>query len=388
MLTPTRDSSSGSTLVRREVNNRQSRRSDEYFEQTNFGIVTMTNNPQTKFDSPWKDVLERYFEDFMLFFFPQAHRRIDWTRKVEFLDKELLSVVGDAEIGTRFADKLVKVYRISGEENWILVHVEIQSQEEAEFALRMYTYNYRIYDKYQKFVVSLAVLGDENPNWRPSQFNRQLFGCGISFRFPVVKLLDYEQRLSELEQSRNPFATVVMAHLQAKATASDRTERKQQKLTLVKRLYDLGFERDSIIILFRFIDWMMTLPADLAKEFWREYSDFEESKRMQYVTSVERIGIEKGVLQGLLEAIELGLELKFGADALSLMEEISQIDNIEQLRAIKDGIKTVNSVEELQQIYQPNAGYSRDTCKMGHVVKLCNDNSTALALQYPKNPLS
>ena len=315
----------------------------------------MTDNPQTKFDSPWKDVLERYFEDFMLFLFPQAHRRIDWTKKVEFLDKELLSVVGDAEIGTRFADKLVKVYLLNGEENWILVHVEIQSQEEAEFALRMYTYNYRIYDRYKKFVVSLAILGDENRSWRPSQYNRQLFGCVIRFRFPVVKLLDYEQRLSELEQSRNPFATVVMAHLQAKATASNRTERKQQKLTLVKRLYELGFERDSIIILFRFIDWMMTLPNDLAKEFWREYSDFEESKRMQYVTSVERIGIEKGVLQGLLEAIELGLELKFGADALSLMEEIYHIDNIEQLRAVKDGIKTVNSIEELQQVYRPNA---------------------------------
>ncbi len=81
----------------------------------------------------------------------------------------------------------------------------------------------------------------------------------------------------------------------------------------------------------------------------------KESKHMQYVTSVERIGIEKGVRQGLLEAIELGLELKFGADALSLMSEISQIDDIEKLRSIKEGIKTVASIEELQQIYQPNA---------------------------------
>ena len=323
----------------------------------------MINNPQTKFDSPWKDVLERYFEDFILFFFPQTHRRIDWTRKVEFLDKELLSVVGDAEIGTRFADKLVKVYLLNGEENWILVHVEVQSQEEAEFALRMYTYNYRIYDKYQKFVVSLAILGDENPNWRPSQYNRQLFGCGISFRFPVVKLLDYEQRLSELEQSRNPFATVVMAHLQAKATTSEaegrrfayRTERKQQKLTLVKKLYELGFERDSIIILFRFIDWMMTLPADLAKEFWQEYSDFEESKRMQYVTSVERIGIEKGTRKGLLQGIDTCLQLKFNAMHQELVEEISQIQDNEQLETILTALKTVNTVEELREIYQPNA---------------------------------
>ena len=200
----------------------------------------MTNDPQTKFDSPWKDVLERYFEDFILFFFPQTHRRIDWTRKVEFLDKELLSVVGDAEIGTRFADKLVKVYLLNGEENWILVHVEIQSQEEAEFALRMYTYNYRIYDRYKKFVVSLAILGDENPNWRPSQYNRQLFGCGISFRFPVIKLLDYEQRLSELEQSHNPFATVVIAHLQAKATASDSHRTQAAKTGFGKKVIRTG----------------------------------------------------------------------------------------------------------------------------------------------------
>ncbi len=31
------------------------------------------------YDSPWKDILERYFEDFMAFFFPEAHKNIDWT---------------------------------------------------------------------------------------------------------------------------------------------------------------------------------------------------------------------------------------------------------------------------------------------------------------------
>jgi hypothetical protein len=30
-------------------------------------------NPNTDFDTPWKDVLEIYFEDFVSFFFPQAH---------------------------------------------------------------------------------------------------------------------------------------------------------------------------------------------------------------------------------------------------------------------------------------------------------------------------
>ncbi len=57
------------------------------------------SNPQTEYDSPWKDILQLYFKEFMLFFFPQAHGEIDWTRKPEFLDKELQQVIRDAELG-------------------------------------------------------------------------------------------------------------------------------------------------------------------------------------------------------------------------------------------------------------------------------------------------
>ena len=309
-------------------------------------------NPQTEFDSPWKDILQRYFEEFMLFFFPQAHGEIDWTREPEFLDKELQQVIRDAELGRRLVDKLVKIYRIGGEETWVLVHIEVQAQEESDFSARMYTYNYRIYDLYKRSVASIAILGDDRADWRPSQFGYQLFGCRVDFQFPVIKLLDYQQRQSELEASRNPFATVVMAHLAAVQTRNDRLQRKQQKLALVRRLYSLGFEREDIINLFQFIDWMMSLPLELEREFWQEFRDFEESRRMRYVTSVERLGIRLG----LLEAIELGLELKFGTQALAIMDSVSRIYDIEQLRAIKSGIKTVSNLEELRQIYQPGIG--------------------------------
>lgn len=306
------------------------------------------NNPQTEFDSPWKDILQQYFEEFMLFFFPQAHGEIDWTRTPEFLDKELQQVVRDAELGRRLADKLVKIYRLSGEENWILIHVEIQAQEESNFARRMFIYNYRIYDLYKRSVASFAVLGDERANWRPSQFGYQLFGCRMDFQFPVVKLLDYKQRQSELEASRNPFATVVMAHLKAIETRNNRIERKQQKLVLVRRLYSQGLEREDIINLFQFIDWIMSLPQELEREFWQEFRDFEESRRMRYVTSVERFGIRIGLLKG----ISLGLKLKFGSQSASLLSEIERIEDVSLLEAILEALETVSTVSELRQIYQ------------------------------------
>jgi hypothetical protein len=70
----------------------------------------MVNNQPDEYDSPWKEVIETYFQDFMAFFFLQAHAEINWSRNYESLDNELQQIVRDAEIGMRRVDKLIKVW--------------------------------------------------------------------------------------------------------------------------------------------------------------------------------------------------------------------------------------------------------------------------------------
>src|SRR5690349_5081014 len=84
----------------------------------------------TDTDSPWKEALDRYFERCLAFFFPEAHADIDWTRGYEMLDKELQPIVRQAQLGRRYVDKLVKVWLRSGEERWLLIHVEVQAWKE------------------------------------------------------------------------------------------------------------------------------------------------------------------------------------------------------------------------------------------------------------------
>ena len=323
---------------------------------------------QADYDSPWKEALEHYFEDFMAFFFAQAYQGIAWSRGYEFLDKELQQVTLDAALGPRRVDKLVKVWRKEGEEAWVLIHVEVQGQEETNFAERMYVYNYRLFDRYHRQVASLAVLGDERPEWRPSQFGYELWGCRVGLTFPVVKLLDYRERWSALEQDRNPFAVVVMAYLKSQETRRDAATRRTWKMHLIRQLYERGYGRADVINLFRFIDWVMQLPAELEDEFWQEVCQYEEVKHMPYITSVERIGIEKGrreglqegrrdglqdgLREGLRESIELGLGLKFSSAGLRLLPEVSKIEDVAVLRAIQEGLKRVNTLEELRRIYQ------------------------------------
>src|SRR5439155_8623481 len=99
------------------------------------------------YDSPWKEALEHFFPAFLQFFFPRVHELVDWERGYESLDKELQQVVREAAVGKRLADKLFQVWLKDGQEAWVLVHIEVQSQHEEEFVERMYVYNYRLYDR-------------------------------------------------------------------------------------------------------------------------------------------------------------------------------------------------------------------------------------------------
>ena len=101
------------------------------------------DTPNDQYDSPWKEAIEHYFPEFMKFYFPDAYAAIDWSKEHVFLDQELRAVVQDAELGTRFVDKLVRVTELSGDEPWIYIHVEVQGTRQAEFAQRMFVYNYR-----------------------------------------------------------------------------------------------------------------------------------------------------------------------------------------------------------------------------------------------------
>ncbi|MCU0495609.1 MAG: hypothetical protein MUD01_28815 [Chloroflexaceae bacterium] len=156
------------------------------------------------YDTPWKEILEGHLPEFLAFFFPNIHAEVDWARGYVFLDKELQQVTREAEGGRRLADKLVKVWRYDGTDTWVLIHIEVQGQEEVAFAERMYVYNYRLFDRYQRNVVSMALLTDERANWRPEEYSRVLWGCGVRFWYPIAKLSDYSAQQEALEQSMKP----------------------------------------------------------------------------------------------------------------------------------------------------------------------------------------
>ncbi len=303
-----------------------------------------TTSNSADYDSPWKDALHLYLQPSLSFFFPAIHDDIAWNRGYEALDKEFQQIVRRAKVGKGLADKLFKVWLRDGKECWLLIHVEVQGTYDKDFPERMFRYNVGAYSVYNQHVVSLAVLCDDNPDWRPKLFSYGRWGCRTGIDFLAAKLLDHAQDLEALERNDNPFAALVLAHLQALATRGDPQSRRTWKLRVVKGLYERNWTEEDIRQLFRLIDWIMDLPEDLEEQFREDIRQFEGEKKMSFITSFER----KGFVEGLWEGIEFGLDLKFGQAGRKLLPAVRTVKDVKVLRTLKRAIKKAKTLDEVR----------------------------------------
>ncbi len=313
----------------------------------------MTDDIQrADYDSPWKNILESYFREALEFFFPKTAAIIDWSVPPVFLNKEFQAISHNAEQGRRYADELVQVRSLSGKDIWLFIHVEIQGQEEDEFPLRIFTYNFRILDYFKKSATSLAVLCDSNSKWHPKTYSFSYPDTDLRFKFGTFKLLKYQRRWKELEASNNVFATVTMAHLKAQQTSKNPKQRKDWKFTLIRRLYDRGLSEQDIRNLYKFIDWVMILPEGLENEFWQDYKKLEQERSMTYITSVERIGIKRGKLEQAKSLVLRLLNKRLGESQQN--REVVESLTLEQLDALGEALLDFTSTDDLLHWLQQN----------------------------------
>ena len=294
---------------------------------------------KTDYDSPWKDILETYFQSALELCFPQIARQINWGKGVQLLSKEFQKIVRRSELGRRSVDVLVQVWSVAGPEQWVLLHVEVQAQRDPEFPRRMFDYYSRICQRYNRPVASLAILADAHPGWKPARFQQALWGCESQLRFPVCKLLDLARNETRLLKNPNPFAIVVLAQIKALQTQGALRQRRIWKTTLARLGYERKYPKRTILDLFSFVDWVMVLPGKLEREFDLEHTQYEDSQSMKYVTNIERRsrvegrteGRTEGRAEGRAEALRAAaldfLEARFGEVPYELREELQALGN-------------------------------------------------------------
>lgn len=309
----------------------------------------------------------------MQFFFPEIHRVIDFSKGYQFLDKEFRQISKVSKSRKRIVDKLVKVYLKDGAEKWLLIHIEIQGQQKKDFARRMFTYYYRIFDKYQKDVLSLALLTDTNKNYRPDNYAVEYLGLSLVFKFPLVKIVDYINYNFESQYRENVFALIVQAFLKTLETEGDYQNRYRWKRKFILTLYELGVKREAWYPVYEFIEWIMELPEALEEKLYYEVKKIKEKREMGYITYAERIGmkegmkkgmqkgiregmqkgmqkgLQKGKVEGLRKAIESVLEVKFNAVEDDIILRLNRIRSVAKLEKLLHHAKLTKSIDEFKE---------------------------------------
>lgn len=320
-----------------------------------------------KQDSSWRKILDKLLPEFLAFYFPEIHAAIAFERGFQFLDKELQKILPqEDDTGQHVVDKLVRVYLRDGRERWLLLHIEIQGYRERDFAKRVYRCNYRIADRFDKEVVSLVLLTDDDPAFREHVYELAQWNFRLYFEFPMVKLLDYEPQYNELEGNPNPFAIVTRAFLKTVATQGNDSDRYQWKRRFLLELYHSGLSREEVGALFEFISVVMALPEIEDEKLYEEIKPTAEEQQMSLLAIAERKGREAGLVagrvegrvegreegreEGLKQAIADVLEIKFGVSALGLFRNVEQLTSLEVLQKVRAGLKAAHSLEEAEAL--------------------------------------
>ncbi len=282
-------------------------------------IISKQEKTRLDLDNPWKQALNYYFQDFMGCCLAPVSQDINWGKGFEFMDKELEKITYDSETGKRLADKLTKVWS-KNIDQWILCHLEIQAGYEKAFPERMLVYRYRIRDRYSMPVLSVAILIDSNPRWRPDRYKEMCYNTCTEIHYLVIKIVDFKNQSEVLEKMNNSFAIIILAQLIALETMRNPEARLHGKTELTRKLYEKYTDKSKFLRLYKLVDWLIRLPKKYMAKFIEEINKIEEGKKVNYICTAERVGFERGILIGTKRGEERGEKRGEAAMLLQLLK--------------------------------------------------------------------
>lgn len=248
-----------------------------------------------------------------------------------------------SKTGGRRADAVIKVRLKDGSQQCICIyiHIEVQGEKDPDFVVRIYVYNYRIFDFYKDEgveVISLAILTDEDPDWRPDEYVVKRGDFELRMKIPMVKIIDFKLKKEwreKLEKTDNPMAMVVKAQLKSfDAKKTGNQEKSDIQWELIRECYESGYSKEDIRILLNFVDYVIRVPRAFQKKLIERIIKYEEEHSMNYIASWERIaeqrgerkGERKGILKTARELIKKGVDLDIIVEATGFpREEIEKL---------------------------------------------------------------
>ncbi|MGI2905184.1 Rpn family recombination-promoting nuclease/putative transposase [Tolypothrix sp. VBCCA 56010] len=269
---------------------------------------------------------------------------VKWvTQSPDVLAREILA--SEFQWVSRESDVVVKAYHPQIGD--FLVLNELQLRYNTRLPRRMRAYAALAEERYNLpvYPVLINILPPSETMEIVSGYESQVLGLQARQDYRVINLWEVDAQIvfQQPLPSLLPFVPVLKG--------GDEIAVVQQAVQALRADEQLN-ELEPLLAFFA----SFVLSSPLVQQIMRwDMAVLQESPWYQEILQQGEIrGETRGETRGLLSAIELGLELKFGSQGLQLMPEISQITDLDVLRAIREGLRTMNSLEEIRQIYTIN----------------------------------
>ncbi|AOL34880.1 MULTISPECIES: Rpn family recombination-promoting nuclease/putative transposase [Geobacillus thermoleovorans group] len=252
-------------------------------------------------DRLFKELIQTFFEEFLLLFFPDMHEHIDFSH-LSFLSEELFT---DVTAGEKYRVDLLVETKLKGENGLIIVHVENQSYVQPSFPERMFIYFSRLFEKYRTRIVPIAVFSHDALREEPSVFSIEFpFGDVLQFRFFPVELRKKHWR--DYIRHDNPIVAALLGKMGY--TENEKVELKKEFLRMLVRL-ELDEARQRLLL--GFFETYVKLSEEEEQQLQREVKAMETKERekvLELIISYEQKGRKEGLEEGIKRGIQQGIK--------------------------------------------------------------------------------
>lgn len=302
-------------------------------------------------DRLFKELIRTFFAEFMELFFPEVHEEIDFNHVI-FLSEEVFTDIVAGE--KRKVDVLIET-KLRTEEALIIVHFESQAQYQELFAERMFLYYSRLYEKYRKRIIPIAIFSYDEVRDEPDRFEVTFsFKDILKFQFYIIELRRMNWR--NFIKRDNPVAAALLSKM-----GYNKRDRVQVKMECLRMLLYLKLDPARMHLITGFFDTYLVLDDIEESKLWEELKALdpkEEAKIVELKTNWEKIAESKGILKGKIEGkIEgerkiLGkfIQAHFGEVSRGMLEQIGYLTDLDIIEHLTDQLFQNSDFEEAKTL--------------------------------------
>ncbi len=234
---------------------------------------------------------------------------------------------------------------INSDEGKFIVQIEFQAQNDMTIPERMFLTFSLLNMKYRLPVEQFVLWIGRGRCKIPSYFEVSSFFTRVHHEFKIIDMSQISPEIFLKSDKPEVILLSILCKTDDKKSLAKKIITKLLKMGIPKKdllnyLLNLEVLGELRNLKIDFEEVIGGMPIDLKVDIRKLWS-YQEGKR-----EGRREGRREGMKHGLYEAIALGLELKFGKKALSLVKKIKDIEDVSELKRLKKEVLRAKTLED------------------------------------------